>query len=350
MEDGIVFTVVDPYRDSARKAQIVELLAAEGLGYDADIELFVVALREHQVVACLGLAGRILKCAAVRNDLQGHDLARRLVEEMNYVALERGRRHLFLFTKPCYGPIFAACGFHQLAEVPNTVVLLENSPIAINRYVKSLQKLRRDGERIAGIVLNANPFTLGHAHLVATAAAQCDVLHVFVVGEDTSLFSYEDRLALVTAGVAALPNADRIVVHPGSDYIVSRATFPSYFLKDAADLAKAATGIDLQLFRRYIAPALGIRHRYVGTEPLSAITNLYNDEMCYWLMQAPLAEPTIDVHIVPRLCQEGAVISATQVRNFLMAGQISEIEALVPAPTYELIKQKYVPAAMAEQR
>ncbi|MGL5406782.1 MAG: [citrate (pro-3S)-lyase] ligase [Propionibacteriaceae bacterium] len=350
MEDDIVFAVVEPHHNDAKKSQIIELLAAEGLGYDSDIELFVVALQGQQIVACLGLAGRILKCAAVRNDLQGHDLARRLVEEMNYVALERGRSHLFLFTKPCYAPIFSSCGFHQLAEVPNMVVLLENSPVAISRYAKSLQASRRDGEKVAGIVLNANPFTLGHAHLVATAASECDVLHVFVVGEDTSLFSYQDRLALVTAGVATLQHADRIVVHPGSDYIVSRATFPSYFLKDAADLAKAATGIDLQLFRRYIAPALGIRHRYVGTEPLSAITNLYNEEMCYWLMRAPLAEPAIDVHIVPRLCQDDAVISATHVRELLMSGRIAEIEPLVPAPTYELIKQKYVPAAMAEQR
>lgn len=343
-DDELMFAIVDPRTDAPTKERILALLAAEGLGYDDDIEVFVVAREGSEVVGCLGLAGHILKCAAVAARMQGHDLARRLVEEMNYLALERGRHHLFLFTKPRYRDTFASCGFHPLAEVPDTVVLLENSPTAIRRYAARLARERRPGEKIAGIVVNANPFTKGHAHLIRTAARECDVVHVFVVAEDASLFSYADRLALVRAGVADLDVADRVVVHEGSDYIVSRATFPSYFLKDAADLDRAAIGLDLQLFRSWIAPALGIRHRYVGTEPRSAITNLYNQQMQHWLTTAPSSAPPIDVHVVPRLSTDDTIISATTVRHLLEHGDLAGLEPLVPRTTLDLIREKYAPA------
>ena len=68
--------------------------------------------------------------------------------------------------------------------------------------------------------MNANPFTFGHQYLVRLAASQCDWLHVFVVREDVSQFSYRDRYALVKAGVAGIPN---LTLHHGSEYMVSRA-------------------------------------------------------------------------------------------------------------------------------
>ncbi|EFA28598.1 ABC transporter, ATP-binding protein, partial [Haemophilus influenzae HK1212] len=36
------------------------------------------------------------------------------------------------------------------------------------------------------IVMNANPFTLGHRYLIEQALQQCDHLHLFIVGEDAS--------------------------------------------------------------------------------------------------------------------------------------------------------------------
>ncbi len=84
--------------------------------------------------------------------------------------------------------------------------------------------------------MNANPFTLGHRHLVEQAAAQCDALHLFVVREDASFFPFSARLEMVRAGVAHLPN---VVVHEGSQYIISRATFPAYFLKETGKVQQA---------------------------------------------------------------------------------------------------------------
>ncbi|MGL4831350.1 MAG: [citrate (pro-3S)-lyase] ligase [Propionibacteriaceae bacterium] len=358
MVDDVILTTVIPAADPAIKSKIVELLADNGLGFDEDISIMVVALKQSTgaVVGCLGLAGGILKCAAIDPSMQGQDLIPRLMEEMNYVALNRGKKHLFLFTKPGNRQAFEACGFTAIAEVPELVVLMENTRQGITRYAAELATQRVEGRTIAGIVVNANPFTYGHEHLIRTAAQECDVVHVFVVKEDASLFPTAERLALVEAGVARLPEADKIIVHPGSDYIVSRATFPSYFLKDKAAIVAGATGLDLQLFRRYIAPALGINTRYVGTEPKSAITNLYNEEMRYWLTTAELSEPPLEVRVVGRKRGRpdsrtrgrsanhwvGDVISATDVRRHLVAGNIAALESLVPPTTIELIKAKYV--------
>ncbi len=77
--------------------------------------------------------------------------------------------------------------------------------------------------------MNANPFTLGHQFLVEKAAKECDWLHLFVVQEEGSEFSFFDRFEMIKAGTRHI---DNITIHPGSKYIISRATFPTYFIKD----------------------------------------------------------------------------------------------------------------------
>lgn len=348
MDDDVVMTTVVPKTDTLTQWKIRDLLTRAGLGYDEDIEVFVVAKRGRDVVGCLGLAGNVVKCAAIDPDFQGHNLAGRMMTEIHYLALERRRAHLFLFTKPKNVELFEGCGFHLLASVPDKAVLMENNPRGIEHYAAALAADKVAGERISGIVMNANPFTRGHQYLIRTAAQESDVVHVFVVREDVSMFPYADRLRLVREGVALIPERHKVIVHPGSPYIVSRATFPSYFLKDKADLTKAATGIDLQLFRRYIAPALGIRHRYVGAEPTSAVTNLYNQDMHYWLEETPLPAPPIEVHTLSRIGTLGVpFISATQVRDLIAARDLDALERLVPAPTLNLIEDKYLAGAGA---
>lgn len=99
--------------------------------------------------------------------------------------------------------------------------------------------------------MNANPFTNGHRFLIQQAAAQCDWLHLFLVKEDTSRFPYEDRLDLVLKGTKDIP---RLTVHRGSEYIISRATFPCYFIKEQSVINHCYTEIDLKIFRQYLAP------------------------------------------------------------------------------------------------
>lgn len=167
---------------------------------------------------------------------------------------------------------------------------------------------------------------------------------MFVVSEDASLFPATVRLQLVREGVAELAAADRIAVHAGGRYIISRATFPRYFIAGASQRDQAAAGLDLQLFRNHIAPCLGITDRFVGSEPLSPVTNAYNREMAYWLQEAPCDGPPIAVHEIERVTVGGQVVSASRVRAAIEAGDLDAIRPLVPAPTLASIEERFFTA------
>lgn len=333
VEDGCAIGLVDAARDARGLEQVRGLLKASGLGLDADVELFATARdASGRLLACLGLAGDVVKCAASAPEVRGEGVTARLMQRILDEASDRGRTHLFAFTRPGNRAILEGLGFHALA-VTDDAVLLENTPFGLSSYVAGLARLRRPGRRIGGVVLNANPFTLGHRYLVERAASECDALHVFVVGEDASAFDAATRLRLVREGIAGLDLGEQVVVHPGSRYIVSRATFPNYFLAREDARASAAAGLDLQLFRTAIAPALGITDRFVGTEPLSPVTAAYNAEMRWWLAEAPLDAPPIAVHEVARLEVDGESVSASRVRQGLASGDLDAVARLVPGPT-----------------
>lgn len=337
---SLVMETVDPRRDADVANQIRDLLGSLGLGMDADIEFFVTAREHGRLVACLGLAGSVLKDAGCDPSVQGSGAMAQVMERMNYEALDRGRGHLFAYTKPANREIFESLGFYFLAEVPGVAILLENTPFGLRRYLRDLSDLYLEGDRIGAVVLNANPFTLGHRYLVETALSQVDALHVFVVSEDASLFPARDRYHLVRAGVAEL-GSDRVQVHRGGRYVVTRATFPNYFIKGGEERARAAAGLDLQLFRNYIGPTLGITDRFVGTEPLSPVTKAYNEEMHYWLEEVPSTAPPIRVHEIDRRTLGDAVISASRVRANIESRDLAAIERIVPRPTYEYIKANF---------
>ena len=173
--------------------------------------------------------------------------------------------------------------------------------------------------------MNCNPFTLGHRYLIEQAAKQVERLFVMVVREDCSLFAYAERKAMVEQGVAHLKN---VTVIDGSEYAISQATFPTYFLKRLDDAADTQMLLDLDLFRRHIAPALGTTVRFVGTEPTDRLTRRYNQ-----LMHEVLA----DVREIVRLEKEGNAVSASRVRKAMEQGDMSTIRQLVPPTTLPYI-------------
>jgi [citrate (pro-3S)-lyase] ligase len=327
--------------DAPRKAEEIQSFLADcDLKIDGGVEFFFLARNRHgRIVGCAGTDTNVIKCVAISEDYRGENLALVLVSEAVKIAMDNGYFHLFLYTKPENTDFFKSCGFYPLVEVPDYVTLMEDTPIGIEHYCRKLRKLRHAGETIGGIVVNANPFTYGHRYLVEQAAAACDWLFVFVVSEDASMFSYKDRLFLVRQGLADLEN---VTVLEGSDYMVSKATFPSYFLKESGTVAHARTAVDLLLFRQYIAPALGITHRFVGTEPFCQVTSKYNDDMWYWLRVAPNPAPPITVVEVPRIpSSHGVAISASEVRALIKSKNFDRLKNLVPQATEDLILSKY---------
>ena len=205
-----------------------------------------------------------------------------------------------------------------------------------------MAKTRRDGERIAALVLNANPFTLGHQYLVEKASAENDVLHVFIVSEDASLVPFAVRKRLVIEGTAHLHN---LVYHDTGPYIISSATFPSYFQKDDEAVIESHANLDLEVFVK-IAEALGINARYVGEEPKSLVTGIYNR-----IMSEKLPEHGIQCVIVPRKTEaSGEVISASNVRQAIKEGRLEDVKALIPQSTYRFFASSEAEPVIAKIR
>ena len=331
-QPAIDFRFTEVAQHPERLSRIRYLLTDSGLGMDNDITLFVEAWSGRQLVGCAGLAANVIKCVAVDEQLRGVNLSARLLAEVENVALARGHFHLFLCTRPCNEERFARSGFWPVARSGNNAVLMENTPQGITRYCRSLRGERRPGKDIGAIVMNANPFTLGHRHLVEHAAARCDWLHLFVVREDASFFPFAARLEMVRAGVAHLAN---VSVHEGSQYIISRATFPAYFLKESGKVQQAWSEIDVLIFRDYIAPSLGITHRFIGSEPFCNITRQYNQTL------HELLAGRINVEEMTRIKVGGSAISASEVRRLLKTEQYSRIRDIVPESTFAHLEAHY---------
>jgi len=324
--------------DTKAMAEIAGFLSRSGLDLDPGISRFIIARHKGEIAACGGLAGNIIKCVAINEDLRGGGLALQLATELINLGFEKDRTHLFVFTKPVYIRLFEDCGFQLLAQVPNIMALMDNNIALLRHYQLSLAKTRHEGAKIGCIVMNANPFTKGHLYLAAQAAAQCDWLHIFLVREDASVFPFADRLAMAKAGLAGISN---LTLHEGSEYVISRATFPCYFLKEIQTARRCYIELDVKIFRHYIAPPLGITDRFVGTEPYCEMTAQYNRSLRYWLKtKSQLPAPAIAVTELPRLAgDDGAAVSASALRAALAANDWAQVAALAPASTLNYLRQ-----------
>ena len=310
--------------DKRSLAEIDLLLQNEGITRDGNLD-YICAMRDgnDEIIATGSCFGPTLRCFAVSSEHRGEGLLNEIISHLIEVQQARGNLHLFLYTKVNSAKFFCDLGFHEIARVDGTLVFMENRKSGFPNYLKNLEKTRKDGIS-AALVMNANPFTLGHQYLVETAAAQCDILHLFVLSEDASLVPFAVRKKLVQAGVAHIPN---VVLHDSGPYIISSATFPSYFLKDEAAVINGHARLDLAVFTR-IAQALNVTHRFVGEEPTSQVTGLYNQIMAQELPKAGIA-----CHIIPRKKAEGRAISASTVRVALQNEDWEQLKALVPATT-----------------
>lgn len=314
--------------DTAAMARIDALLEREGIRRDRNLD-YTCAMYDgdYHVVGAGSCFGDTLRCIAVSPEHQGEGLLCDIVGHLMEVQSARSNVRLFLYTKPDTAKFFNSLGFYEIARVPGALVFMENRRDGFSGYLSALNGTRREGSA-AALVMNANPFTLGHQYLAETAAAAWDTLHIFIVSEDVSLVPFSVRRRLVEQGVAHLPN---VICHDSGPYIISNATFPSYFLKDEPSVIEGHARLDLAVFSK-IAAALGVTCRYVGEEPASQVTGLYNRIMTEELPKAGIACVT-----VPRREALGKPISASTVRQLLHDGDWNGLRALVPESTYRYL-------------
>ena len=315
--------------DKRMLAQVDALLVENGITRDANLDYICAMVdEENRVIATGSCFGATLRCFAVSQRHQGEGLLNEVVSHLMEYQMARGYTHLFLYTKIKSAKFFQSLGFYEIARVDGTLVFMENRRNGFPSYLSRLEKTARPGVSGA-IVMNANPFTLGHQYLVETAAGRCDTLHLFLLSEDASLVPFGVRKQLVQAGTAHLKN---VVLHDSGPYIISNATFPSYFLKDDAAVIQGHAKLDLTIFVR-IARALGVTVRFVGEEPTSQVTGLYNE-----IMAAQLPENGIDCVILPRKQALGKAISASTVRTALQAGDWQTLSQLLPQTTLDYFR------------
>ena len=301
-----------------------------GLTYDEGIDFSCALMEDDEIIASGSLDGATLKCIAVSPLHQGEDLASRLITELRRVAFDLGHDHLMLFTKPGNQMMFRQFGFYPVMRTADCL-LMENKRDGLANYIASLGTPHEG--TVGAIVGNFNPFTLGHRYLVETAAAQCDHLHVFVLSEKKSAFPPEVRMELAKAACADISN---LSFHPTGPYLVSSATFPSYFIKDKTKVGSVHCGLDVGIFGEKIAPALNITKRFLGTEPNCPVTRFYNEQM-----KQLLPGHGIGVIEIPRREIGEAAVSASRVRALLSEKNFEEIRPLVPETTFEYLKKTY---------
>lgn len=309
------------------KEELKRFLRTNELEYDENIEFTVNILQDDEIIATGSLDKNVLKCIAVSPAHQGENLTATLLSQLSQEAFRRGQEHLFLYTKPKNIEMFSNLDFYPVAQTA-TMLLMENRKNGITSFVDMLETPANGV--IGCIVANCNPFTLGHRYLIEAAASQCDWLHLFVLSEDRSLVPAKDRMELVKLGVEDLKN---VLVHPSSDYLISSASFPTYFLKEKAHIPQVTCQLDLEIFVRHFASKLRISKRFVGTEPNCPVTGVYNQEM-----KKRLPSEGIEVIEIPRLEENGTAISASIVRKLWKEEKWTELSALVPQTTLDYLK------------
>lgn len=333
---GDTLTTISP-RDVRGQRQVDALLEQEGIRRDGNLDytcgLFDSSWRLAATGSCFG---NTIRCLAVDRVRQGEGLLNQIISHLMEVQTQRGNTHLFLYTKPQSARFFGDLGFYEIVQAEG-VVFMENRRRGFSGYCAALERTRKEGTS-AAIVMNANPFTLGHLHLVERAAAENNAVHLFVLSEEAGPIPFAVRRRLVREGTAHLSN---VICHDSGPYIISGATFPSYFLKDGDTVIRAHAALDLAVFGR-IAPCLNLTRRYVGEERTSHVTALYNEEMI-----RRLPELGIECRVVPRLERDGQPVSASTVRQAIHDGRLEDIRPLIPGAAWDYFTSPEAGAVIA---
>ena len=322
-----------------RKIEYERFLNSAGLRNEDDSD-FIAWMKDDdgRLVASGSLAGHTIKQLAVDPSIEGTGAMAQIMSAIVKEAYEKGKTRLFLCTKPKNLKMMSSLGFNQLVTIEDAV-LMENRRNGLEKF---LNKVRQDAEEncsdlenvsCGAVVCNCDPFTLGHRHLIEYASQHCDFLYVFAVAEAGSMFTPDDRIEMIKQGTADIENCH---VYSSELYLVSRATFPAYFIRDEEHADEVRSDLDITLFAEKIAPALNITKRFVGQEPFSPVTNAYNTRM-----KKLLPEYGIELIEIPRFATEGdeLAVSASRVRKLFEEGDLEAVKELVPETTYNVIKK-----------
>lgn len=324
--------------------ELKTFLQCNGLEYDENITFSIMLIVDEKVVATGSLDRNVMKCISVCPENRGDGLLAIVISELYQECFRREIAHIFCYTKPKNGEVFKCMGMYPVIETKD-ILLLENKQGGFEKYLQGLknhtndfvlekefrQKNLIDMDSVGAIVANCNPFTKGHRYLIETAANQCSLLHVFVLSTEQEWLTAKERYEMVRRGTEDIPN---VILHTTSDYLISPAVFPSYFLKKGTDVSRIQCELDVQIFVKYIAKELSISKRFVGTEPYDKITSGYNE-----MLKRMLPSAGIEVVEVERNTWQGEYISASVVRRGILQNECKYL-SMLPDTTIGYLRER----------
>lgn len=314
---------------SIEKQKTKMLLEASSLHMDELVDETYNLYEGGTLLGTISLHGNVIKMIAVDASHQGEQITAHLLHHVMRRFEERQINKYFIYTKPENKIFFLGYPFSLVAETQH-IALFENKLYTIRDHLLALKTTMKPhhGKR-ASIVMNCNPLTNGHMYLIETCAKQNDQVILFLVEENRSVFPFHVRYQLVKQATKHLKN---VFVVPSTPYVISLATFPTYFLKDASEISKRFMELDITIFKQHFFPTFDLESRYVGTEPKDEATRLYNETM-----KTILGD---HLHILERKTYHDEPISASVIRKLMTEHAYHEIKKRVPRVTYRFLKSK----------
>lgn len=314
------------------KQAVATFLQSSGLKLDDDVDLTLYLEDNDQIIGTISKAGSIIKDVAISPNYQSENLTGLLVTKMMEKLSEEKIYNYQLFTKPEYELVFSSLGFKKLVKTKK-VVMFEGGVNSIDNVLSGMKRQIEmtfgpigPNSDIGAVVVNGNPFTLGHQYLVEEVSKKHHNVIVFVVEEDRSEFTFTDRISMAYLATRRFGN---VLVLPSSKYIVSHLTFPSYFLKNTEEVTEEMAHTDALIFEKYFMDRLFIKKRYLGSES-GAKMNAYNQ-----ILKDILKD---NVEIIQRLEVDGDVVSASRVRSLLKEGKLEEAMRSIPRENYAIFR------------
>lgn len=306
--------------------QCINLLTSNDLRYEEKVSDTIAIYDQDKIIATGSIYENVIKMIAVDVNYQGQNITAIILNHyINYFS-NKGVHKYFIYTKPESVKYFKEYNF-SLVSMTDTIALLENNFETIDTFLQR-QKLihKMNDEETACIVMNCNPVTNGHLFLIEKCAKENNKIIIFLVEEDKSVFPFSIRYELLSKATSHLPN---VKIIPSSMYIISSATFPTYFLKELNQASLEYMKLDIQIFKDHFMKIFHITKRYVGSEPLDPTTSAYNQTMRDILKD--------QLVVIDRKMFDSHIISASRVRKLAQELRFDELKPYVPEVTYQLL-------------
>lgn len=315
-------------KGSSSEKELIDFLDSRDVTYE-DLDASFIIRDNANIVATVSVKKNLIKFFYIDDKYQGEGLAIDLINSALEEIINKGYRNYFVFTKTKNEGIFTSLSMDAI-EKTEDVVLLEGGFFKYRDWTQSIRSELNNKEYNA-IVMNANPLTLGHEYLVDKALEDDRDLIIFVLEEDASYFSTKDRYEIVKKHYQ---DNERVHVFKSGPYIISRLTFPTYFLKKDTDKLKVYTELDAKIFARHIAKDLNIKKRYFGTEPNDKVTEKYNE-----MMKSILSQYGVEAVFIDRKMIDGEYVSASKVREGFKT-DFAAVKKFLSQDVYDYLKER----------